>query len=274
MSVHYPRRARPSGRALQSALTRAGYQGPNINFGLGVDTNALNRPYAVANATNKRQMRSLFQEHEMPIPRLLSINEALDYEFHDWYGRQVGSVVGRPDSHRQGRGFWLCNSAEDVVRAMDGTRRKAAATHFMEYIDADHEFRVHVVNGKSIKISEKIGGGNHRNGARFQYPEDFHHKKTVRRAAIKAVESLGLDFGAVDILWANDQPYVLEVNSAPCLTDSNSDTLERYVRAFKEEYDNSDSVAVHDGSDDTDTFDNSDIGSFLDDLSDRYDSDL
>ena len=34
-------------------------------------------------------------------------------------------------------------------------------------------------------------------------------------AAIKAMEIVGLDFGAVDVIKKGDTPYVLEINSAP-----------------------------------------------------------
>lgn len=241
--VHFGRRCRPSATALKNALREAGYDGRDINFGYGIESTAVNKPEAIANSANKRTMRRIFSENEVPMPRLVSMHEALNMDSRD---DVPTTLVGRPDTHRQGRGFWLCRSERDVRNAIAGRRRergrrgKRAASHFMEYINAEKEFRVHVVNGESIKISEKVGGDatvkSHGRGAIFQYPYDFHHKITLRRAAKKAVEVLGLDFGAVDVLWANDQAYVLEVNSAPCLTDENSDTLERYVRAFVANY--------------------------------------
>lgn len=241
MSVYFGSRTRPSGQTLEDALRQGGYDGPDINFGYGMRRNALNAPEALRLAANKRLALEKMAETDVPTPRLVYGDEAMN-------PNDNGSpypIVGRPDSHRQGRGFWLCNSGSDVERAVRGTRRKAAATHFMEFIEAEKEFRVHIVNGKSIKISEKVGGGNHGQGATFRYPEDFNHKKTLRRTAAAAVEALGLDFGAVDILWADDQPYVLEVNSAPCLTDHYSDTLSRYVNAFLEEYGDIDDLAIH-----------------------------
>ncbi|MNY81884.1 hypothetical protein D3C86_2236870 [compost metagenome] len=48
-----------------------------------------------------------------------------------------------------------------------------------------------------------------------------------------AVNALGLDFGAADVIW-NDhrkQAFVLEVNTAPGLTGT---TLEKYAKALKE----------------------------------------
>jgi hypothetical protein len=95
------------------------------------------------------------------------------------------------------------------------------------------EFRVHIVGDLSIKISEKIGGGNHLTGALFTSEIRAGHKVTLRRVARDAVACLGLTFGAVDVLYREDVgARVLEVNTAPRLTDPTSDTLARYVRAF------------------------------------------
>lgn len=54
----------------------------------------------------------------------------------------------------------------------------------------------------------------------------------IEQLAIKAIEALGLDFGAVDIIKDQEgNVFVLEVNSAPGL--GNRDTLEAYTNAFK-----------------------------------------
>lgn len=53
----------------------------------------------------------------------------------------------------------------------------------------------------------------------------------IENLAVEAVEALGLDFGAVDIIKDTDgNVYVLEVNTAPGL--GNTDTREAYHRAF------------------------------------------
>jgi glutathione synthase/RimK-type ligase-like ATP-grasp enzyme len=53
----------------------------------------------------------------------------------------------------------------------------------------------------------------------------------VENLAIDAIEALGLDFGAVDIIMDNDgEVYVLEVNTAPGL--GNTDSIEAYVEAI------------------------------------------
>lgn len=234
--VHFGKRSRPSALALQAALQEEGYDGPAINFGYGGEEDALNSPRAIINTTNKRIMRQLFANNDVPAPHFYSGAPSENITF---------PVVGRPDRHREGRGFWLCNSMSEMEQAIRGTRKKAAATHFMEFIDIEREFRVHVVAGKSIKISEKSEPGNHRNGIYFRYPSEFNHKKTLRKVAVQAVEALGLHFGAVDIGWSDNQPYVFEVNTAPCLTDETSDTLDKYTKAIMEEYSGNDGVGIY-----------------------------
>lgn len=212
MIIHYSRKSKPSGRRLSRELYRAGYRGRPINFGYGVSSDAINRPEAIALAVNKRHALLALEEAGVPIPNL-----STDFP-----------CVGRPDNHRAGKRFYLCRNQAELNRAI-----RKGATHFLEYIEGGREFRVHIAFGKSIKLAEKIGGGNYHRGAYFAYP-DFPHKLSLRRVAKRAVGALGLDFGAVDIIYKNHRYYVLEVNTAPCLTTA-SDTLDRYVRALMEE---------------------------------------
>jgi len=185
----------------------------------------------ISNSTNKRVMRELFREHGVPMPELIPAREGLFA--HDEYGELTKPLVGRPDYHRRKRGFWLCNTVADIQRALRGTRKKRAATHFMEYVNADREYRVHIFKGKSIRISEKVFVREQ--GERKCYTiKPQHPVGNVRKAAKKAVEALGLDFGAVDILAAgdeNEQVWVLEVNAAPGLGGS---MPRLYARVFEQ----------------------------------------
>ena len=58
---------------------------------------------------------------------------------------------------------------------------------------------------------------------------NIKHIDSVKKLAIKAVETLGLDFGAVDVLFYNEKPYILEVNTAPGIEGS---TLTNYANTF------------------------------------------
>jgi D-alanine-D-alanine ligase-like ATP-grasp enzyme len=76
---------------------------------------------------------------------------------------------------------------------------------------------------------------SHDNGYRYICDPDNPPTQRTLDNAVAAVGALGLDFGGVDIAWVEkgDKPYVLEVNTAPGLTDM---TGGWYAQAFKEKY--------------------------------------
>lgn len=205
-------------------FTNRGVNG-DVNWGRYRANTRLNPD--ISNVTNKRRMRELFRDNDVPMPRLINLNDVVGFtKYH--------KVIGRPDHHMKGRGFWEINGLEDLRRACQGTRRKKAATHFMEYIVAPREYRVHIFKGKSIRISEKKFD-EERNYTTIK-PGDISLRK-VRKAAKCAVSAVGLDFGAVDILARgdnNDEVFVLEVNAAPGLGGTMpqlyADTFKRYLR--------------------------------------------
>lgn len=232
MTICYARCSAPSARLIadedEDISTVRSSEG-DVNWGRTRANTSLNPD--ISNTTNKRIMRQLFEQHDVPMPRLALMI--------DGYPRGMNyPFVGRPDKHSKGRGFWLCRNQSDMLRAVRGTRKKRAATHFMEYIMAPHEYRVHIFNGKSIRISEKAFGttGETAHGC-YTTIKPTGEIKHVRKAAKQAVAAVGLDFGAVDILANDDECWVLEVNAAPGL----GGTMPRlYAEAFKNWKDNND----------------------------------
>jgi D-alanine-D-alanine ligase-like ATP-grasp enzyme len=87
----------------------------------------------------------------------------------------------------------------------------------MEFVEGDREYRVHIFKGKSIRVSEKSFFNDDRGKRDYVTVNHNTELSHVRKAAKKAVEALGLDFGAVDILATDDECWVLEVNAAPGL---------------------------------------------------------
>lgn len=232
------KRTKLSARALKQKLDEVcapfgGYKGKAINFGCsqlnGDYGELINNPEFVYGAVNKQLALETLQASEIPTP-LITESDALTAVL------EGEKVIGRKMFHSKGRGFYMASTESGIRLA-----KKRGATHFLKYIEDAEEFRVHIVNGMSIKVSQKIfpEGTVRRNarfGATFEYPEDFHHKKTLRKWAKESVKALGLDFGAVDLLYKEGEFYVLEVNTAPCLTDDTSDTLLRYAEAFRQEF--------------------------------------
>lgn len=98
---------------------------------------------------------------------------------------------------------------------------------YTQYVKKKKEFRVHVLNEKVVCIQEKRKKNgvtanplirSHGNGWVFCF-KDIVEPDGLRVLGLAAVRSLGLDFGAVDIIWNEHQNkcYVTEVNTAPGL---------------------------------------------------------
>ncbi len=205
----------------------------------------INNREMVRTSSNKKQARRTFAEVGVPAPRLFP------------RGADVAEldlpVVGRTSYHKGGQGFWFCKTLGEVRRAV-----QAGATHFLEFVPNTREYRVHTFikpraleqgersweDYASIKISEKVWQGknkpdpnepqkNHEFGWTFLGPQNRREEEldVVRHAAKQAIAALGMDFGAVDVMYRikTKRPYVLEVNSTPSLADENADTCERYA---------------------------------------------
>ena len=112
---------------------------------------------------------------------------------------------------------------------------------YVQYKKKKKEFRVHVFKGEVIDITQKkkrkdFDGEvntkirNYGNGWVY-CREDIEEPEDLRVQARLAVESLGLHFGAVDIIWneKENKSYVLECNTAPGLEGT---TIEAYKNAI------------------------------------------
>ena len=238
----YPKR-------FQKIIKRNGEPDYVVNLGTteeyNISSTILNNRNMVRTASNKKQSRRAFVEAEVPTPKLF--NRASDIQKGDL------PVIGRTSYHKKGQGFWFCKTMKEVQNAV-----RQGATHFLEFVPRTREYRVHTFikpraieqeersteDYTSIKISEKVWQGknkpdpdepqkNHEFGWTFLGPQNRREEEldVVRHAAKQAIASLGMDFGAVDVMYKikTKRPYVLEVNSTPSLADDNADTCSRYA---------------------------------------------
>lgn len=192
----------------------------------------INKPEAVMLSSNKLKSFELFKEHGVSIPPFFTTKEQANEYLVENNGT---SVVARTTLNgHSGKGIVIAGNAGELVEA----------PLYTAYIPKKHEYRYHVFNGKVLDVQRKARNKdvadedvnwkvrNHDNGFIFMR-EGVEIVPEAEAEAIKAVEALGLDFGAVDIIWNEKQNkyYVLECNSAPGLTGT---TLENYTAAFKE----------------------------------------
>lgn len=83
---------------------------------------------------------------------------------------------------------------------------------------------------KEQQLPDMIVRSNHR-GWKFSSVAVRNLSAALKNAAIKAVEVVGLDFGAVDCcVDMNSHPWIIEINSGPGLQGT---TLEKYVEALR-----------------------------------------
>jgi glutathione synthase/RimK-type ligase-like ATP-grasp enzyme len=202
----------------------------NTNWEVPLATRVYNKPQNVAIAVNKLDSYRRLAETGVRIPEFTTDIETA----RQWAAKSVVMCRTLLEAS-EGRGIVVAEKPVDIVPAKVYTK----------YVRKKREYRVHVFQGKCIGVKRKIRprAGNvadvhvrsHANG--YRYILDPAHPATERTitTAIAAVDALGLDFGGVDVAWVEkgDTPYVLEVNTAPGLTDMTGDW---YAKAFLDKY--------------------------------------
>ena len=203
-----------------------------INWGTTVDywKDDVDANDQAKTATNKIETFQKFTEHGVSSPEFTTIKAVAT----TWVEEGHSVLCRRLVSGHSGRGIVIADSVDKLVNA----------PLYVKYKKKKKEFRAHVIFDKVVEVVEKRKKAgfenrnnqirNHSNGWVFcrdnvVVPEDLNG---VARAAIT---SLGLKFGAVDIIWneKENKCYALEVNSAPGIEGS---TVNTYANSFYGKY--------------------------------------
>jgi glutathione synthase/RimK-type ligase-like ATP-grasp enzyme len=200
--------------------------GSNDALPMHINCTIINKPSAVASASDKLRSFELFKQKEVSHPEwTTNFDTAVEWvrEGHTAFCR----TLTRANS---GRGIVIATAPDEVV----------GAPLYTKYIKKKKEFRVHVFQTDVIDIQEKrkregVDEANFLirnldNGFVF-CRDNIVEPADLRTTAIQAVSALGLDFGAVDIVYNEhyNKCYTLEVNTAPGLEGT---TLESYSNAI------------------------------------------
>lgn len=212
-------------RRFRETLINWGSGNPQFNT---TGINIINRPEAVRMASNKLSAFRKMQESGVNLPGFTaSRDEALG-----WIGEGRTVMARTLLSAHSGRGIVVARTSEELPYAPLYTR----------YFSKTKEMRVHVFQGRVIDYVEKKAKldrdpatynryiRNTVNGWIFSREGVTQNPKVVEQA-VRAVQALGLDFGAVDVLWNDKKAVVLEVNTAPGLCGT---TLVRYTEAIRQ----------------------------------------
>lgn len=188
------------------------------------DARYLNSAIAVTNASNKLTAFEVMGYNGVQIPEFWTTRVAIPDDAFPVVCRTV------LNGH-SGAGIVIANTREELV----------AAPLYVKYMKKRDEYRIHVGRNGIIAIQRKaIPNGtepidtrirNHHNGYVF-VRGDVNPPEQVITQATAAINALGLDFGAVDIIWNNHYQLatVLEVNTAPGLEGQ---TITDYANYFR-----------------------------------------
>lgn len=188
----------------------------------------LNNPRAIKKAVNKLEAFKTLSEG-VDIPEWTESQQ----EAAKWLAEGC-TVVARTVVE----GF----GGEGIVLVENGTELPVAPL-YTKYIPKTEEYRVHVFKDEAFFVQRKARkkevpdeqiNWKIRNlaGGFIFANQDVDAPEAAKKAAVNAVALLGLDFGAVDIIWnkKRDKYYTLEVNTAPGLAGA---TLEKYAEQFR-----------------------------------------
>lgn len=242
--------------------------GCSANTISGLNAKILNNPNKISNAANKLKSFDLFEDNDVSYPWFVSRN---DNEFKAKLIERVLDDTSRGFMFRTtatgygGAGIHPVTNFGVKVHAAFGSLNESTIGMYIdqvlqdidepvvfvsEYFKSRDEFRVHVVCGqvifcqrKALRTDEQRPSNpsfevrNHANGFIFQQ-NNIEVPEVVKAEAIKAVQALGLDFGAVDIKAKQEATRpehcaVLEVNTAPGVSGN---TLKAYTDVFKTIY--------------------------------------
>jgi glutathione synthase/RimK-type ligase-like ATP-grasp enzyme len=208
-----------------------------INWGGGGSFAGLNKPDCVSKAINKIVTLRELKANQVRVPDFTTSRELAKR----WVDQGDTVMCRTTTTGHSGQGIVVARISVDLVDA----------PLYTKFINKDKEFRIHVFNGEVIDQRQKVPArdgraitsqyiNTHSNGYVFDFcnaPVDAHEQ------AIKAVQALGLDFGAVDVvvetirgtggIGISYKAYVLEVNTAPGLTGA---TIQNYANAIKRKF--------------------------------------
>jgi len=212
-SVFFPRGEKRFGLGWERNVIRDGQLSTNINYGVKKEHlpehvnewNCLN--YHSENAQDKLFCFKKFDELGIPYPKIINPEEHY----------KNGSILGRKNFSSKGDG---------IVRYLKDSEKWREKQHdyFCEFIYVEAEARVHVFRGMVICEQRKDFGDNPhfihntKNGSKlFRSPINHPERWKILKACCDAVKAVGLDYGAVDILFEKETGRWLfaEVNSAP-----------------------------------------------------------
>jgi glutathione synthase/RimK-type ligase-like ATP-grasp enzyme len=186
----------------------------------------VNTAAAIHSGYNKRLARLTMQERGILVPTTFDLRDTripIPSTASPW--------LARPEHHQAGVDSIVVRGMNQLIAA----RERLGQGYISKLIKKEHEYRVYVVSGRAIAVSEKMpedkaaitwGGTN-------ASEENINWGAWPLRVVAEAIAASNLfhyDFCAVDVVVdADGSPYVLECNSGP---QSSEYRAQKFAQAF------------------------------------------
>ena len=197
-------------------VVRWGYTG-KFPDDLNQQAKVLNKKSAIQRVSDKANARSILQAEGVKVPKSVF---GIESYLRDPASFKDRPVIVRPNKHSQGSDFWRTDDPFTVYAKMQEFFPGGYIQEDLTEIVED-EYRVLVFQGRVLFMYRKkeflsSSPGQHGIDTDITMINWSQMPKGVIRQAIRAVEVLGLDFAAVDVLVDRaGEEYVLECNTAP-----------------------------------------------------------
>lgn len=185
--------------------------GSGHSSGQGWKSEWLNKPAAVCRAVDKLEAFWCFAHDWVPHP--LWTRDVDDVR--SWLQSGYTVLSRATSSGMMGQGISILNTPSASI---------PSAEFYAKHVQHSEEYRVHVFKELVCNLGRKVAlrpGANMMVRNADEHNWDFEYVSTapfpVLQAGLKAVMSLGLDFGAADVGYRqrDNTAWVFEVNSAP-----------------------------------------------------------
>lgn len=223
---------RPTGRVLENLLRREGARlGPGGNLvSWGVPLQPGQRPSLNRNASRLDKYNQLVYLHRERVRVPESFIDPAAATAQDPVAARSGAYLARKFRHVGGKDIMPVLQFSDFA-----ARKRAGADFFTKFVPSDQEIRCWMYRKRHLGSYEKFLahpekyrkiGRNYGNGFAFRLLQEAAIPRDAVLLAGSAVDALGLDFGAVDLIHGLDGNwYVLEVNTAPGVEGENRQVI-------------------------------------------------
>lgn len=227
----------------------------SIVFRLGSNTEVpgaieINKIEACMNSANKREMKRLFTENNVTTALwTFPQNEEQLRTFITENQLEEKKVIIKSLRGSRGRGLYLMNTGNEAI---EWFRAKGFGGHIIEkYYNYSKEYRLHVTAEGCFYTCRKMLKEDaqerwYRNDSNcvwimeenplFEKPSSW---QTIEEHCVKALNAVGLDFGACDVRVQTEAPngrapqfIICEINSAPSFGDVTAEKYKEQLTKF------------------------------------------